>query len=392
MNFVSPCTGETVIRGTYIMNDTKMNIDSEGNAVEFEETLEQTDKKCPMCGGTLDFDPSSGALLCPYCGNIVEIKTEDDHARVAEELDFNAATLTENCDWGTEKRVVICKNCGAETVYAASAVAGECPYCGSNQVLEAGDENTMAPNGVCPFTVSEQSARAGFIRWIKGKLFCPSAAKKSAKAGKMKGVYLPYWTFDADTHSAYTARYGKVRTVRRGKETKTVVDWYNTAGTYDEFINDELICATEKHEQKLIDGVAPFDTDNSVEYKPEYIAGFASERYSLGLKAAWEKAKNFIKKKLASRIESHIKRRHAADRVDRLNINTVYSNIKYKYLMLPIWISSFTYNGKVYKFFVNGRTGKVSGRSPISPLRVSIAVLIGLAVVIGLAYLFYAKG
>lgn len=128
-------------------------------------------------------------------------------------------------------------------------------------------------------------------------------------------------------------------------------------------------------------GIEPFDTENNVAYKPEYIAGFASERYSVGLKAAWEKAKNFIKSRLLSHITAKIKKEHHADRVDSVNVKTAYRNITYKYLMLPVWMSSFVYKGRVYQFMVNGQTGKVSGKAPVSPLRVAIAVFIGVVIV-----------
>lgn len=368
-------------------NDIDKNIETEEEA-EIESTLEQTDKKCPSCGGTLDFDPQTGNLVCPYCGNIVEIE-KDEEKKSAEELDLLSAEFVENCDWGTEKRVVICKSCGAETVYEASAVSGECPYCGSNQVMEAGDDNVMAPGGVCPFSVTAESAGKSFIRWLKGKLFCPKDAKKTAKAGKMKGIYLPYWTFDADTHSVYTARYGRERVVRRGKETHVVIDWHRTSGSYDEFINDELVCATEKHDEKILSGIEPFNTENNVAYKPEYVAGFASERYSVGLKSAWVKAKEFIKRKLRSRIERKIEKQYSTSHVDSVNVKTSYSNVTYKYLMLPVWISSFTYKGKIYQFMVNGQTGKVSGKVPISPWRVLLAVFIGVAVIALIGYFFF---
>ena len=343
------------------------------------DTLEQTDKKCPACGGTLDFDPKTGALLCSYCGAVVEIET--DTPLRAEELDFDEAEIVGSCDWGAEKRVVICKSCGAETIYDAATVSGECPYCGSNQVMEAGDTKTMAPGGVCPFKLTEEDAGGRFLGWLKKKLFCPSAAKKSAKAGKMRGVYLPYWTFDTDTDSSYTARYGRQRVVKRGKSTHVVTDWYHTSGTYHEFINDELVSGTERHDEAMLSGVAPFDTENNVAYKPEYVAGFASERYSVGLKAAWERAKRFIKDRLTGRITAKIKHDHHADLVSNLNVKTVYRNITYKYLMLPVWMSSFVYKGKVYHFMVNGQTGKVSGKAPISPLRVAIAIFIGIVIV-----------
>ncbi len=352
------------------------------NTPEFsaEETLEQTDKKCPACGGTLDFDPKTGELMCTYCNAIVDI--EDDAKERARELDFNMAENAENRDWGAEKRAVICKNCGAETIYDAEAVSGECPYCGSNQVMEAGGENIMAPGGVCPFTVTKESAAGSFLSWIKKRIFCPSAAKKAAKAGHMHGIYLPYWTFDAKTHTFYTARYGKERVVRRGKnETKIVIDWYHTRGSYNKFINDELVCATTNHDRAMLRGIEPFDTENNLVYKPEYIAGFASERYSLGLRDAWEKAKVEIERGIDSDVENKVRNEHNTTHVDSVRISVSYGNMTYKYLLLPIWLSTYTYKGKVYKFMVNGRTGRVSGKYPISPLRVAIAVLLGLCVV-----------
>ena len=351
-----------------------------------EETLEQTDKKCPTCGGTLDFDPKTGELACAYCGTIVDI--EDEAKESAKELDFDEAENTENRDWGAEKRTVICKNCGAETVYDAETVSGECPYCGSNQVMEAGGENIMAPGGVCPFTVTKESASQSFLGWLKNKLFCPSAAKKAAKAGKMHGIYLPYWTFDAQTHTFYTARYGKERVVRRGKETHVRIDWYHTRGSYDKFINDELVCATKNHDTAMLRGIEPFDTESNLEYKPEYVAGFASERYSVGLRDAWKEAKSDINREIDSDVHQKVRTEHHTSHVDSVRLSVSYRNITYKYLLLPVWLSTYTYKGKVYRFMVNGRTGRVSGKYPVSPLRVAIAVVLGIAAVALLAWLF----
>ena len=370
------------------MKDEK-NLTPEEEYEKFlEETLDETDKKCPACGGTMDFDPKTWKLLCAYCGATVEIEKDlPDHA---EELDFSEAENKANRDWGMEKRIIVCESCGAETVYDASTVSGECPYCGSNQVMESGDENTMAPGGVCPFQIPEEDAKGRFSAWIKKKLFCPSDVKKTAKAGKMRGIYLPYWTFDTQTYSTYTARYGKTRTVRRGKETRTVTDWYHTSGRYHKFINDELVCATNKHNSQMLSGIEPFDTEKNVVYKPEYMAGFASERYSVGLSNAWKDAQNEIHHELERDIDSKIRREHFADRVTGLHVRTSYHDIKYKYLMRPIWMSTFKYKNKLDHFMVNGQTGKVSGKTPISPIRVAIAIFLGIVAVGLLAALLMA--
>lgn len=349
------------------------------NAVQ-TSTLKETDRKCPACGGTMDFDPATGGLHCPFCDHMEEIPPAQNVPQKAEELDFASAELTGNCDWGVAQKTVTCKSCGATSVYDALEVASECPYCGSNQVMEANDVTTLAPNGVVPFKITAKQAGERFSSWLKGKLFCPRAAKESAKAEKFQGIYLPYWTFDADTDTSYTAKYGIHRKVKHGDEEKTVTDWHNTSGTYQHFIDDELILASNAHDTNILRMIEPFDTEDNKAYKPEYMAGYAAERYSIGLKDAWEKAKQFIKNRLSGLIDSKIRRDHNADEVSSLVMNTTYSNITYKYLMLPIYISSFTYKGKIYQFMVNGQSGKVGGKSPISAIRVIIAILIALAI------------
>lgn len=356
-----------------------------------EQTQEATDKKCPACGGTMEFDPKSGGLSCPFCGSKYEIeaKKDDNEQTSAKEIDFNDAEARGNCDWGAKKKTIICKMCGAESIYDELDLSNECPYCGSNQVMEESDVDTLAPGGVCPFQVDKKTAGEKFKSWIKGKLFCPREAKEKAKPESFKGVYIPVWTFDADTVSPYTAQYGKERRERNSKgETRTVIDWYTTSGTYRKFINDNLQIATKRYDTAILKSIQPFNTEDNLLYKPEYITGFISERYSVGLDESWESAQLDIRNILKSGITSEVKSNHFTNHVRGVSFDTDYSNIKFKYLLLPIWISSFKYKGKIYNFMVNGQTGKVGGKTPISPLRVAVAVLIGLAVVAGLLYLY----
>lgn len=354
--------------------------------IEQVKTKEETDRKCPRCEGTMDYNPQTKGLKCPYCDYEEEIPTNCDFNESAEELDFYSAEQTGNCNWGVEKKTVICKSCGAESVYDALEISNECPYCGSNQVMEEKGKDTLAPGGVIPFVITAKEAAARFKGWIKRQIFCPRKAKESAKPKAFKGVYLPYWTFDTHTESEYTAQYGKHRRIRGndGKD-KIVTDWYGTSGYYTENIDDQLVIGTNRHDDNMLRKIEPFNTADNKTYKPEYVAGFISERYSIGLKDAWESAKKFISSRLRSNIRQKIIRAYNADDVRNLNIRTSYSNITYKYLLLPIWISSFRYKDKIYQFVVNGQTGEVAGKTPISPLRVAIAVILGII----LAVLFY---
>lgn len=346
------------------------------------KTMDETDKKCPSCGGVMDFDPATGGLLCPYCGHTEEIKKEEEEASSAAELKLEEAEFTANCDWGLKTKTVICKSCGAESVYDVNEISAVCPYCDSNQVMEASDSTTMAPGGVVPFKIDEKEAANRFSSWIKGKFFAPKLAKESAKAKNFKGIYLPYWTFDADTSSTYSAEYGKDRRVKKGDETETVTDWYRTQGKYDHFFDDELVCGTTQHDEYMLRGIEPYNTADNKAYKPEYVAGFGAEKYSVGIKAAWEKAKALISAKIKANITGKIKDENRADHVRNLIVNSTFDNLTYKYLLLPVWLSSYKYKDKVYQFMVNGQTGKVSGKAPVSAIKVILTIIVVIAIIL----------
>ncbi len=338
-------------------------------------TLEETDKKCPSCGGVMDFDPTTGGLSCPYCGHKEAIPVDETEPETAEEMDFSNADKVENCDWGAAKKTVLCKACGAESIYDALEISAVCPFCGSNQVMEAADQNAMAPGGVVPFQITDEKAADLFKTWIKKRWFCPKMAKESAKAKHFKGVYLPYWTFDTHTESEYSGEYGKDRTVGSGDDERTVTDWYATKGHYSESFDDELVIATTNHNQSILRKLEPFNTADNKAYQPEYVAGFVAERYAVGIKDAWKMAVESIKRKLSQAVTRKIEKEKNADHVRSLRLDTVYSEITYKYLLLPVWLSSYKYKDKIYQFMVNGQTGKVAGKTPISVIKVIICVV-----------------
>ena len=352
------------------------------------ETKEETDKKCPRCGGVMDFDPATGNLHCPYCDYEENIPVEKDEPGNAEELDFDSAEFTANKDWGVATKTVLCKSCGAESIYDALQTSAVCPFCGSNQVMDQNDKDTIAPGGVVPFSITDKEASELFKNWIKRKFFCPKLAKQSANPDKFKGIYLPYWTFDTQTFSTYTGEYG-IDHKKKDRNGNTIVEtvWHHTNGKYSEFIDDELVIATNKQDKSMLKGIEPFDTANNKAYKPEYIAGFVAERYSVGLKDAWKKAETSIRNKLRNHVSDKIQNEHRADRTRNVSLTTNFTNKTYKYLLLPIWVSNFKYNDKVYQFMVNGQTGKISGKTPLSIPKIVITVIAVIAVIAILYYL-----
>lgn len=363
-------------------------LDMNSSNITSETTMDVTDKKCPNCGATVIYDPDILKMSCPYCGFERDVPAAEAAASTVQELDFESAKLRQNKDWGTKKKSVVCKQCGGETVYDEAETAASCPFCGSNNVMPVdNDEDVMAPGGVVPFEISQDKASSLFKKWLGGKLFAPNAAKKACSAKDFNGVYLPYWTYDSDTTSAYTAKLGFDKRVKKGDSYVTETTWRTYTGVYEEFIDDELVYASKKTNNPYIKRVSNFDFNRLKPYSPEFIAGFAAERYTVGLDDGWTEAKKSISAKLKSNLGSKLKRENHADRVGTIMMSTKYSNITFKYLLAPIWLSSFKFNGKVYQFVVNGQTGRIAGKSPVSPWKVLIAILIAIGAIALLAFL-----
>jgi len=362
------------------------NYDNPEEQIFSERTEKETDKKCPQCGATITFDPASGMLHCEYCGYTCEVPRGDENT-VIEEMDFESALHTESFNWGEQKKEVQCKQCGAVTIYDALETAAVCPFCGSTSVMPAATNNTIAPGAVCLFAVTKEQAGANFTKWLSKKWFAPRKAKKCALPDAFSGVYLPYWTYDAQTVSQFNARAGYDSTEKDDNgRTITTTDWERVNGTYEEFFDDITVVASKRHEDSGVKDCEPFDFSKLVPYTPQALAGFIAERYSIGLKEGWEMAQQTINSRLKINIAKYIKRRWNADRTDRLKFLTSYSNITYKYLLVPTWISSFKYKNKTYQFVVNGQTGKVGGKYPLSFWRIALfwILVIGVA-----ALLFY---
>ena len=348
-------------------------------------TKETTDKRCPKCGGVMNFNPKEGNLKCPYCDHTMDV---ENVLPAAMEIDLKEAEFLANKNWGTKTKTVICKSCSGESIYDSLEIANVCPYCGSNHVMEENDIETMAPGGVVLFKVTAKDAGDLFQKWLSTKWFCPPAAKISAKPDKFKGIYLPHWTFDTNTNSFYTAEAGinKERTKSDGK-TETYTKYYKVRGNFKHSFDDFIESGTSRFDKYRLNAIEPFDTANNSAYKPEYIAGFVAERYSIGLEEAWKNAQTRMKTVIESKITDKIIYEEKADSVRGLSAESSFNDVKFKYLLLPIWVSAYVYNNKRYEFMVNGQTGKVSGSSPVDKVKVAIVIIV-IIIIIGAIYYF----
>ena len=364
-----------------------------GEQIETKKVELTEVNQCSSCGGNTLFEPATGTLKCPFCGSEKEIEV----TRVNTiEHDFLQALEKEDHSWDDEKRVFKCENCGAETLLDKNKVADFCSFCGSSHISTSEHHAGIKPALVVPFQISRDEAVEKFKVWMKKRYFAPSKLIKSYKLDKLAGAYIPYWTFDSNTDSSFIVNIGtyyyvmETHTVFEDGKPKQVtkqvrkIRWHTESGRYSEFFDDVLVKASRNVASGLIDKIEPFHLNALLDYKMDYLSGFLAERYSIPLKEGWSDARGIID----MGITNGIRRQVHGDVVEIMSVSTDYDDITYKHILLPIWISSFQFNSKIYRFLVNGQTGKVSGKSPVSAVKVTIAVLV--AVIIVVMVLFFA--
>lgn len=333
----------------------------------------------------MHFKPDTQALGCDYCGSSIEINSQ---AGDIKEYNFETGEALCSTDWGSQTKVIQCENCGAKTILEAHNTAQHCAFCDSSHVVNIDEVPGIKPESLIPFKVSTEKAKQVFSKWINQRFFAPKKLKGNHQMSHLKGVYIPYWTYDTQTHSAYKGEKGTyyyvnetVWVTRNGKkvsENKRVrkTRWEPTRGTYQQFFDDELIHGSKQLDASLAGKFSTFNLIELVEYKPDYLSGFIAEKYSIGLKEGWDTAKLRIKEK----IRQGIIRKINGDEVRNLQVNTSYTETTFKHILLPIWISAYAYQGKNYQFMINGQTGEVVGKAPVSIPKVMcvsiIAVLI----------------
>lgn len=359
---------------------------------------EEETRPCPNCGARTIYNPDIKKLFCEYCHGSWALDMEP--TEVPKENDYLEAVSRENEDWTDKKITIECKSCGAVTEYAATVQSTTCPFCDSVQVVENElTKKTIAPSHLIPFMFGEQTARGKFSQFLKRKWLAPRALKKIAKLEKMKGVYYPYWTYDAQTYSKYIADSGKDYTVtvtrtryENGKAvnyntTETHTKWVRVSGDYSMFADDVLINSTNERVASVCSRVEPFDYSALIPYNPQFLAGFAAQRYTVGLVDGFELAKAKIARMIEDGIDSQVRRIYHADHVRNIRFSTEYSDICFKHILLPLWVSSYHYKSKIYQFVVNGQTGKANGEAPLSPWKVGFLTLGIAAVLVGLWWL-----
>lgn len=352
------------------------------------ETVALAKFACPSCGGEAVWNPAKQKLVCPFCGTESPAKLEPGGAIVEHDLVSALRGIGDDArGWQAEKRLVKCQSCNAISVLDPKRQAQNCEFCGSAQLVPY--EETKAafrPESVLPFKLSEASARDAIRAWYGRLWLAPSALKRKAMTDTVRGVYLPYWTFDAHVDSEWTAEAGHyyytTETYSEGGQTRTRqvqhIRWEPAAGRLQHFFDDDLVCASVGVHPELLRGIEPFPTQDLRPYDAGYVAGWVVERYQIDLVAAAQRARDAMDAKVQALCAQQI----PGDTFRNLVVRSDYSGQTFKHILAPVWLLTYTFGARAFQCALNGVTGAVRGEYPKSPWKVALIVLAIFVVVV----------
>ncbi|HEU0221786.1 MAG TPA: primosomal protein N' (replication factor Y) - superfamily II helicase [Paracoccaceae bacterium] len=352
---------------------------------------------CPACGAEMRYSPKTDQLTCDHCGETAPMREARPwDGQVIRELDFQAA-LRNQLDAAEmeETRIVHCDSCGADVEFEPAIHSRECPFCAAPIVTDTGTSRHIKPKGVLPFLLDQTQAREAMNRWLGRLWFAPSGLRDYARAGRpMQGVYVPYWTYDAQTETTYAGERGdayyvqnRVRVMRDGKPVSELrqvrkVRWTPRRGRLRRFFDDILVLASKSLPKGHADRLGPWDLSALEPYRPEYLAGFRAEAYTVSLEEGFHEARAVMDAMILRDVRFDI----GGDEQRVHSVETQLSDITFKHILLPVWLAAYKYSGKTYRFIVNGRTGEVQGERPYSAWKIALAVLLALLLAAAIGY------
>ena len=322
---------------------------------------------CDGCGADLAYRPGDETLGCSYCGFTVDVHPGDEIEIRERDL---AAALARQAERRSDERPeapetleVRCPSCNAEIIFRGTLTSQRCAYCtGPIQRTDVHRASDRIPvDSVLPFVLEDDEARAAVGRWLRGLWFAPKGFSRKHAPEDTRGVFVPYWTFDALTSTRYRGR------AKRAKETF----WKKRRGVFQWVFDDLMVVADSSLDRSLMRALAPWPMDRSTPYDPKLLTGRLARTYDVGLVEGWKRARQRIERAIEHEVRSRIG--GDSQRIDELT--TRWDAASYKHVLCPVFLLSIPHGRRVHRVVVNGATGEVSGSRPWSvPKLVAAAV------------------
>ena len=351
---------------------------------------------CPCCGGAIEFDSNVQKMVCPYCDTEFEMETlaSYDEALNTQQDDSMEWKTEAGSQWDDGEadglREYVCKSCGGTIVGDETTGATSCPYCGNPVVMMGQFAGALKPDYVIPFKLDKKAAIAALNKHYGGKKLLPKVFRDQNHIEEVKGIYVPFWLFDADADAQIRYKATKTRHWSDSRYNYTETSFFSV--TRDGSIGFERVPVdgSSKIDDTLMESLEPFDFKDAVDFQTAYLAGYLADKYDVDAEQSIERANERIKRSTEDAFRSTV---DGYTSVLAENTNVQLQNGQAKYALYPVWLLNTTWNGQKYTFAMNGQTGKLVGDLPMDKGAYNKyfagTLAIGAAAVFALQYLIW---
>lgn len=353
--------------------------------------------KCPNCSGAIAFDPNLQKMKCPYCDSELDM---DSLRKLDEQL--KDLPKSEDLAWKekTDKqwqegeadqfRVYVCNSCGGELVAEETTAATSCPYCDNPVVLKERLTGDLRPQYVIPFKLDKKAAKAALGKHLLGKRLLPKVFKDQNHIDEVKGLYVPFWLFDADTDVDGRFTGTIVRSWYAGDMEYTETSYFSLLRSASMSYEHVPVDGSTKISDQMMQSLEPFDFKDAVEFQTAYLAGYLADRYDQDAETSLEFANERIRQTSKSALAATVGG-YATIQTDDSSVR--FHNGAPTYVLYPVWLLNTTWQGKKYTFAMNGQTGKFVGDLPLDKQAYwtyfAIIALIASLAIFGLIFLIH---
>ncbi|MDE7476842.1 MAG: hypothetical protein K2M91_02660 [Lachnospiraceae bacterium] len=324
--------------------------------------------KCPCCGGAIAFDSTIQKMKCPFCDTEFEMDTlvSYDNELKNEQQDDMEWEVSSDHQWQNGEteglKSYVCHSCGGEIVGDKNTAATACPFCGNPVVMMGQFSGALKPDYVIPFKLDKKAAKEALNRHYKGKPFLPKVFKDQNHIDEVKGVYVPFWLFDANAEADIRYRATRIQTWSDSSYHYTKTSYYAVMRSGRIGFERVPVDGSSKMADDLMESIEPFDFSGAVDFQTAYLAGYLADKYDVDAKQSIERANERVRKStqdcFAETVQGYVS-------VIPESTSIRLQNGKAKYALYPVWLLNTTWNGERYTFALNAQTGKLEGDLPL---------------------------
>ena len=327
--------------------------------------------KCPSCGGAIEFDSHSQKMKCPYCDTEFDLETLKKYD---EQLSKEAEQKDDISDWQTDPgkqwqegetdgmNVYTCKSCGGEIVSDENTGATSCPYCGNPVILTERFRGALRPDMVIPFKLDKKAAKEAYYKHIKGRPLLPKVFRRENHIDEIKGIYVPFWLFDADVAADARYKATKVRVWSDSDYDYTETSYYSVDRSGNMSFVSVPVDGSSRMPDDLMESIEPYKVADAVEFQTAYLSGYLADKYDVDAQQSTDRARERMKESAQDVLRDTVK---GYASVIPENTNVRISGGDAKYALYPVWILNTTWRGKKYIVAMNGQTGRMTGDLPV---------------------------